>query len=145
MVREISTEIGIGATAERVWDVLVYFAAYPQWNPFLLSVRGAAAEGQRIRFRFELPRGFRAPACATILTANRDKELRWAGGVPGFFRAEHYFVIERSGAADVRFRHGEIFSGWLLPLVWPILARGGKEVYDAMNVALKERAERAGT
>ena len=60
MVREISTGIVIEATAERVWDVLVDFAAYPQWNPFLLNVRGAAEEGRRIRFWFELPRGFQS-------------------------------------------------------------------------------------
>ena len=144
MVREISSGMVIEATAVRVWDVLVDFAAYPQWNPFLLNVRGAAEEGRRIRFWFELPRGFRAPACATILAAHRERELRWAGGVPGCLRAEHYFALERCGTADVRFRHGEIFSGLLLPLVWPILARGGKEVYDAMNVALKKRVERAG-
>ena len=142
MVREIDTEIEIDATAARVWDVLADFAAYPRWNPFLLSVAGTPATGRRIRFWFELPRGFRAPACATILKAERETELRWAGSVPGLFRAEHYFVIERAGAARLRFRHGEIFSGLLLPLVWPILRSRGREVYEAMNRALKERAER---
>lgn len=142
MVREIDTEIEIVAPAQRVWDVLVDFAEYPRWNPFLLSVTGTPTPGRRIRFWFELPRGFRAPACATILRAEPDKELRWAGSVPGLFRAEHYFVIERSGTAGFRFRHGEIFSGLLLPLVWPILRSRGREVYDAMNRALKERVER---
>jgi hypothetical protein len=89
-----------------------------------------------------MPRGFRAPACATVLKAEREKELRWAGSVPGLLRGEHYFVLERTGAAGLRFRHGEIFSGWLLPLVWPILQGRGRKVYDAMNRALKERAER---
>ena len=142
MVREIDTEIEIDATAARVWDVLADFGAYPRWNPFLLSVVGTPTTGRRIRFWFELPRGFRAPACATVLRAEPEKELRWAGSVPGLFRAEHYFVIERAGVAGLRFRHGEIFSGLLLPLVWPILRSRGREVYDAMNRALKERAER---
>jgi len=142
MVREIATEIEINATAQRVWAVLADFAAYPRWNPFLLSVAGTPTAGRRIRFWFELPRGFRAPACATILRAERDTELRWAGSLPGLFRAEHYFVIEGSGAAGLRFCHGEIFSGLLLPLVWPILRQRGREVYEAMNLALKERVER---
>ncbi|HYR01651.1 MAG TPA: SRPBCC domain-containing protein [Casimicrobiaceae bacterium] len=144
MVRDIDTEIGIDAPAQRVWDVLVDFAEYPRWNPFLLSVAGTPMPGRRIRFWFELPRGFRAPACATVLRAEPEKELRWAGSVPGLFRAEHYFVIERASATGLRFRHGEIFSGLLLPLVWPVLRRRGREVHDAMNRALKERVEHAG-
>jgi hypothetical protein len=66
----------------------------------------------------------------------------WAGRLPGLLRAEHYFVIEHIGPARVRFRHGEIFSGLLVPIVWPILRRSGREVYEAMNAALKRRVER---
>jgi hypothetical protein len=141
MVREIATEIEIDASAQRIWEVLADFAAYPHWNPFLLKVDGVPGTAQRIRFWFELPRGFRAPACAKVLKADQGRELRWAGSIPGLLRAEHYFVIERTGAARVRFRHGEIFSGWFLPLVWPILRGRGPEVYEAMNVALKRRVE----
>lgn len=142
MLREIATEIEIDGSAQRIWDVLADFAAYPRWNPFLLKVDGAPEAAQRIRFWFELPRGFRAPACATVLKADRGRELRWAGSVPGLLRAEHYFVIERTSTTRLRFRHGEIFSGLFLPIVWPILRGRGREVYEAMNVALKERVER---
>ncbi len=141
MVREIATEIEIDGSARRIWEVLADFAAYPHWNPFLLKVDGVPRTAQRIRFWFELPRGFRAPACATVLKADHGRELRWAGSIPGLLRGEHYFVIERTGAARFRFRHGEIFSGLFLPIVWPILRGCGREVYEAMNVALKERVE----
>ena len=143
MSREIATEIEIDGPVQRIWAVLVDFSAYPLWNPFLLKVDGVPEPGARIRFRFELPRGFRAPACATVTAARVERELRWAGGLPGLFRAEHYFLIEPIGAARTRFRHGEIFRGALVPLVWPVLRRGGREVYEAMNVALKERVERS--
>ena len=143
MVREIATEIEIDGSAQGVWDVIADFAAYPRWNPFLLKVDGTPKAGERIRFRFELPRGFRAPACATILKAETGRELRWAGSLPGLFRAERYFVIERIGTARLRFHHGEIFSGLLVPIVWPILRGNGREVYEAMNVALKQRVERS--
>lgn len=143
MSREIATEIQIDAPVQRIWAVLVDFAAYPVWNPFLLKVDGVPERGARIRFRFELPRGFRAPACATVTAARVGRELRWAGGVPGLFRAEHYFLLEPVGAATTRFRHGENFSGALVPLAWPALRRGGREVYEAMNNALKERVERS--
>ncbi len=142
MFREIVTEIEIDVAPQGVWEVLADFGAYPDWNPFLLKVVGTPAAGERIRFWFELPRGFRAPACATVLKAEPGRELRWAGRLPGLLRAEHYFVLERVDAAKMRFRHGEIFSGLLLPIVWPILRGSGTEVYEAMNAALKQRVER---
>jgi hypothetical protein len=81
------------------------------------------------------------PACATVVKAETGRELRWAGSLPGLLRAEHYFLIERIGTARLRFRHGEIFSGLLVPIVWPILRGNGREVYEAMNVALKQRVK----
>ena len=97
MVREIATEIEIEASARHVWDALADFAAYPRWNPFLLKVHGAANAGERIRFWFELPRGLRAPACATVLKVERERELRWAGGT---FRHSQSRALLRAGGAS---------------------------------------------
>ena len=142
MRREIATEIVIEAPAERVWQILTDFARFREWNPFLLKVRGRAAVGAWVAFVFEMPRGFFGAVCARIVTCDANKELRWVGRVPGLFRAEHYFVIERVDDARVRFRHGEILSGLLLPPAWRLLLeRGGPPVYEAMNIALKRRAE----
>lgn len=141
MPQEIATRIEIDASARRVWSVLTDFAAYPLWNSFLPKVRGVPEVGERIRFWFELPRGFRAPACATILKAEVERELRWAGRLPGLLRAEHYFVIDGISESKVVFLHGEIFSGLLVPILWPILRGDSRRVYEEMNVALKQRVE----
>ena len=142
MRREFATNIGVEASPLAVWNVLTDFGEYPEWNSFLLKVRGTPRVGAWVRFKFDLPRGFRAWACARVLKAETGRELRWVGGVPGLFRAEHYFILDASGGSELTFLHGEIFTGALLALVWPVLSRGGKEVYEAMNIALKKRAER---
>ena len=51
-------------------------------------------------------------------------------------------MIEHIGPAKQRFRHGEIFSGLLVPIVWLVLRHSGREVYEAMNTARKRRVER---
>ena len=40
MSKELFSSIDIAAPAERVWEVLVDFAAFPVWNPFITQAEG---------------------------------------------------------------------------------------------------------
>jgi hypothetical protein len=51
-MKEINTEIEINASAEKVWQLLTDFAAYPQWNPFIRSVNGKPEEGDKVKSEF---------------------------------------------------------------------------------------------
>jgi hypothetical protein len=141
--REIATEIEIDAQPARVWAVLTDFSSYPEWNTFLHWVEGRIAEGERIRFCFELPRGFRFKVGATILNVIPERALRWAGVflTSRVFRAEHYFELTSSPGGRTRFSHGEIFTELLLPFAWIILRTSGRPVYEDMNQELKRRVE----
>ena len=46
-MKEIQTEIEINASAEKVWRVLIDFAAYSEWNPFVRRVEGEVSVGAR--------------------------------------------------------------------------------------------------
>ena len=46
-MKELHSEVEIKASAERVWQVLTNFAAFPQWNPFIRMVSGETRVGQR--------------------------------------------------------------------------------------------------
>jgi hypothetical protein len=143
MSLKITTEIQIMAPASSVWEVLIDFARYPEWNPFILEVQGAVQEGASVRYRFEFPRGIRLWATAKILRFEQQKELRWAAHflTPALFSGEHYFTIEPADDCNITFRHGETFTGLLLPLVLPLLGICGRQAYEGLNNALKERAE----
>ncbi len=43
---QISTEIEINASPERVWQVLTDFPSLPDWNPFLQTAEGDHHEVQ---------------------------------------------------------------------------------------------------
>jgi hypothetical protein len=143
MTYEIRTEIAIGAPPSRVWRVLSDFARYPDWNPFIIEVQGDVRLGASVRYRFQFPRGVRIWAAADVLRFEPDKELRWAAHfvTAGIFNGEHYFVIEPADGAGVVFHHGEIFTGVTLPAVQPVLRKYGQQVYQGLNVALKQRVE----
>jgi hypothetical protein len=142
--REIETSIVINAPPSRVWQVLTNFSGFRAWNPFIRSASGPVKEGARLSVEIKPPgkRGMRFRP--TVLAVRPEEELRWQGSllIPGLFNGEHYFLLRPEASASTRFVHGEKFSGFL---VRPFARRGmleaTREGFEAMNIALKERAE----
>lgn len=141
-MRSIRTVIAINAPARVVWSILTDVAAYPAWNPFIRDFQGTVAEGARLRVSIApegaTPMTFRP----TVIRCISDQELTWLGRVllPGLFDGEHRFRVEPDGAG-VRFVHEETFRGLLAPLLWPRIAGPTRAGFEAMNRALKQRAE----
>jgi|SRR5271169_718734 len=143
MAYEIKTEIEINAPPSRVWGVLTDFSHYPDWNPFILELKGSVRQGATITYRFEFPRHIRISTAAEILRFDQPRELCWTAHFlsPRVFNGEHYFAIAPTSGGAVTFSHGEIFTGRLLPIALPILQKYGARTYEALNVALKQRVE----
>lgn len=143
---EIHTEIDIAAKPERVWSVLMDFAAHPSWNPFLRSIAGVPQVGQRLVVSIQ-PQGGRAMTFKPmVMTAEPDREFRWRGRflMPGIFDGEHFFQLQPLEGGRTRFVHGERFSGVLVPLARSGLQGPTQAGFAAMNQALKVRAEATG-
>jgi uncharacterized protein YndB with AHSA1/START domain len=45
MARPLHTEIEIEASPDRVWKTLTDFAAYPDWNPFIVQADDLPPQG----------------------------------------------------------------------------------------------------
>jgi hypothetical protein len=144
-MKEIHTEIEIHAPAERVWQVLTDFAAYPQWNPFIRRVEGEVRVGARLQVFVQPSSGKGMSFRPTVLTAEPNRELRWLGHlwVPGLFDGEHSFTIEPLGEDLVRFIQSERFGGLFLPLLAKMLDRDIRRGFEDMNRLLKLRSESA--
>jgi len=143
---EISTTISIAAPAERVWSVLLDFARYSEWNPFVRSIEGAPSEGSAIKVRVQSPTGKAMTFSPVILRNSAGREFRWKGKLilSGIFDGEHYFCLASSGAGSTEFTHGERFTGLLVPLLRGALDRDTRSGFEAMNRALKQRVEQGG-
>lgn len=144
-MKQLHTEIEIQAPAERVWEVLTDVASYPEWNPFIRSITGRPAPGERLETRLEPPGGRGMTFKPKVLNAEPSRELRWLGHllVPGLFDGEHSFTIEPLEENRVRFVQREAFKGWLVPLFARSLETNTHRGFEEMNRALKERAEEA--
>ena len=142
-MQEIRTVIDIDAPAARVWQLLTDFAEFPAWNPFIRAVSGEPAAGSRLGVRLEPPGARGITLRPRVIVAEPPRELRWLGRllVPGLFDGEHAFIVEPLGPERVRFIQTERFTGVLLPVFMRLLAQSTRRGFEAMNRALKTRAE----
>lgn len=141
--RLIETETLIDASPARVWSVLAEFAAYPQWNPFITAVEGKAVLDQRLTVTFAVP-GRKPPVFRPRVTeATPESLLTWKGrlGPGGLFDGEHSFELTRRGD-KTHLWHAERFGGLIVPFMSAGFYRAVEHGFKAMNLALKQRAER---
>lgn len=139
---EIRSEIEIAASADRVWEILTDFARFPEWNPFIRRAEGRARVGERLTVLLQ-PAGGRATTFRPrVLRADPGRELVWLGRlvVPGIFDGEHHFEIEPQ-SGGVRFVQREVFTGALAGLILNRIGDTTRQGFEAMNRALKARAE----
>jgi hypothetical protein len=143
MSKQLRSQIDIDATPERVWQVLSDFGSYPQWNPFIIRAEGQAQPSSRLLMRMQ-PVGARGVTLRPmVVEATPGHRLRWLGkyGVRGIFDAEHCFTITVRDQGGVRLVQDENFTGVLVPLIARSLDRHTQPAFEAMNAALKHRAE----
>jgi hypothetical protein len=104
----------------------------------------AQPHGSRLVMRMQ-PIGARAVTLRpTVVEATPGHRLRWQGrlGMPGIFDAEHSLTITPREEGGVRLSQEERFTGVLVPLMARSLDRHTQPAFEAMNAALKHRAER---
>ena len=144
MATTVRVDTDIHATADRVWAVLVDFAAYPQWNPFVTSLEGEVREGAHLRAGMSIG-GKIIPAEVDLSRVVPNRELAWTGGfTPRFLlNAVHAFRLEPLGAGAVRLVHEEVIGGLLSPVMMWRLGKDLREQFQRLNDALKQRAEGA--
>lgn len=144
---DVRTSLQIAASPERVWQVLTDFASWPQWNPVIQGFRGEARVGATVRFKIRIEATPELRFTARVVRCDPHREFAWRGGaplIPAIAWGEHWFRMEPSEGGTL-FTHGEDFGGLLA------LAMRGKtharvlRTYDAMNRALKARAESGAT
>ncbi|HYN16919.1 MAG TPA: SRPBCC domain-containing protein [Actinomycetes bacterium] len=143
MAKQLIAEVELQATPARVWEVLTDFAAYQEWNPFIVQAAGQAVPGSRLELHMRPPGRRTTTFRPEVLEADPTHRLRWLGRVlvPGLFDGEHSFTIHPTGPDRSRLTQHEEFHGLLAPLVLALIAKPTLEGFHQMNQALKARVE----
>lgn len=144
-MKEVRSEIEINSYPANVWRILIDFATYDRWNPFINKISGLPTKGSKIDIYIETPSGKNRKYSPRITKVEEGRELRWLGksSLPGFLNAEHIFTIEELQPERVRFIQREVFDGLLTTVFGKGLDTDIRQGFQDMNDALKKRAERS--
>lgn len=139
MAFEIETKIRIEATASAIWEKLIAIEKYPDWNPFIKSIKGELKPGEKIyvdlgEMKFK----------PKVLIFEENREFKWLGHLffKGLFDGAHQFKIIENNDGSCTFIHAEKFKGILLPFLKKMLETDTKKQFEAMNMALKTAVEK---
>lgn len=137
------TEIRINASAQKIWSVFTNFEKYPEWNPFITSLKGQPKKDSRIAVMLQPPGKKPMLFKPRVLKFEKENELRWIGQfiVPRLFDGEHTFLIKENRDGTCTFVQFERFRGILIPLLKKMLDSNTRQGFEQMNEALKKRCE----
>ena len=144
MVRSVGAVTEIDAPVERVWDVLVDVARYPEWNPFTVSVRTDFELGSPVDMQVDLfGRGRTMHQVEYVTSFIEGRRLSWGVNVgPSWFiTADRWQELTDLGGGRTRYETVDEFTGvgvgFMLLLMRRHMARGFADV----AAALKARCE----
>ncbi len=143
MHHELRTEVEIDSTPETVWNILTDLDRYREWNPFIVESSGKVAEGSKLVNRMQPPGGKAMTFKPTVTAVEPQRRFEWLGrlGIPGVFDGRHSFELEPTPTGGTRVVQAERFRGLLVRPLRASLDTKTLEGFEAMNAALKERAE----
>ncbi len=142
-MKELRTEIEINTPVETVWLALMEFENYPNWNPFIRKIVGEAKIDSTLKVYIKPSGGMGMTLTPNVVKAEANKIFAWKGklGISGIFDGQHEFILEQTDSGKTRFVHCEEFTGFLVPLIWPMLETNTRRGFEEMNTALKNLAE----
>jgi uncharacterized protein YndB with AHSA1/START domain len=139
-----SVRVEIATPASFVWDVLVDYPNYPQWNPYTVRVETTLAVGDPIDLTLPAPDGSGGTFVNRefIRIVDPPRHLRYDTGdaMPGIFAVRDQW-IEELGPDRCAYHTTDTITGKYASVVLESNGAWIKDGFDAVANALKARAE----
>ena len=136
----VRVELTIPAERRAVWDVLVDFPRYPEWNPFTVGVETRGRIGDPVRLDVVLG-GRRMIMRERMRVYEPQRRVGWGlyllGGV--LLDCTRVQELEDAGEGRTRYVCYESFRGWTVPLFFKRYEAAMQEGFEATARALKQR------
>ncbi len=142
-MKTVKTQVIVNAPVDQVWQTLMEFDKYSEWNPFIPSISGNPKVGEKLNISIHPPEKSPMKFTPIVLVCQSNKEFRWVGklGLTGIFDGEHYFKLSSINGQETKLIHGENFTGLLSGIVFNMLKNSTIKGFELMNQRLKMRIE----
>ncbi len=141
-MKSLHTEIGIGAPASVVWDVISDLEGWAGWNP-VMKASGKLAPGEQLDVTIAAPGSQGMSFTPEIVMLDDGREFRWrVRKMLGLFDAEHGFRVVPEDTGRCRFEQFEVFRGVLGGVMYTRQSKALNTGFQAMNRMLKRETEK---
>ena len=139
----ISDWVVIDAPQRCVWDILLDFDNYPQWNSFTTEVHTDLQIDSPVVLHVHLPKRGKRIQHEYVRAVQPPHTLAWGTtmGAEFLLRALRTQTIEPITAEQCRYRSTDQLNGALTPLVKWLFANSMRTGFNNMAHELKQRAE----
>ncbi|MGB0886297.1 MAG: SRPBCC domain-containing protein [Chitinophagales bacterium] len=139
-MQEINSKIIINAPKKVVWDILLDFEKYEEWNPFTRKVVcELKLENEVVLYVDMNGNGKTMLSKQKLLWIKENESIAWGTGFP--IRNERAQILTAINENKTEYLTYDKFYGVLVPQVILFFGKKIQKGFDEIALALKERAE----
>ena len=138
-----SDVVEINAPIETVWQVLVDFDAYPQWNNFTYRVESDLEIGSPVNLYVRMPRRGKGLQVEYVKEVSAPHTISWGMtmGAPFLLTALREQKLTKLSDSVCSYHSTDALTGWLAPLVMGLFAGPIRDGFNEVAYGLKKYAE----
>ena len=139
-----SETVEINAPSQCVWDILIDFQRYPEWNPFTTSAKGKLALGEPVELQVIMPKRGNRAQTETITTIDAPHQLAWGMklGFKQLLSARREQILNVIDTQRCTYSTSDAFHGMLSGLVYALFYDDVRNGFNNVAYALRDRAEK---
>lgn len=140
----VEHRIGIQAPAEVIWEVVHDIGRWEEWNPTYPKAAGVIRIGETLDLTLALPGEPPQQITPKVLDWVPNEQLHWRLTLMGgLIKTLRYIEISPVSETGCIVDNGELFGGLMGRSLGRRVGRTVRRGFEAMNEALKARAEAA--
>ena len=137
---KIENRVGIQAPIDTIWDLIFDLPSWADWNPMYARAEGKIAIGGTLSLTETIAGATRELEVRVLDWVPRE-QLHWLDNRAWLSRSVRFFEIEQLEPGRCIVGNGELFAGWRGERWAKRNRRLLKDAYEAVNEALRARAE----
>ena len=145
--RDVEASVEIDAPRDVVWETLVDFESYPQWNPFTRRVETTLEVGAPVSLHVDMPGRSGSDRTEWVNLVEPGRTICWGMhlGHPGLLTANRWQELHDLGGGRTLYHTVDRFSGLLVPLMMALYGEPTRRGFESVAHELKRWVERERT